>query len=311
MEINKKHNTNIGYKDRVGQTIRGCKIYECYIKDKQRNPTYKVLCFCGKAFEISAVNLCNKAYKDSPTNCGCIKRITTNGGYEKVIGLNNIGKLIRMVTIIDFIPSSKKPNVDYLGSYQCACTCGKVFNITHTHLFKKKYRNTRASCGCFKGDPREHKREYETVTYHRLYQYKKRTSVTRNLEFSLTEEEFVSISKNPCFYCEKVTTRNSYIRTEDAFGSNRGKAGDLILDNIKGDRLEKVEKYTVPCSGIDRYDNTKGYIVENCVPCCTHCNTIKGVRSVEDFYKRVKELAPIHEQAARILAVKKKREESL
>lgn len=36
-------------------------------------------------------------------------------------------------------------------------------------------------------------------------------------------------------------------------------------------------------NGIDRNDNSKGYINGNCVPCCKHCNYVKGDLSIKDF----------------------------
>ena len=36
-------------------------------------------------------------------------------------------------------------------------------------------------------------------------------------------------------------------------------------------------------NGIDRVDNSKGYVTGNCVPCCKHCNYVKGALSVTDF----------------------------
>ena len=36
-------------------------------------------------------------------------------------------------------------------------------------------------------------------------------------------------------------------------------------------------------SGIDRIDNNIGYIENNCVPCCKHCNYVKGDLSIENF----------------------------
>jgi hypothetical protein len=36
-------------------------------------------------------------------------------------------------------------------------------------------------------------------------------------------------------------------------------------------------------NGIDRIDNTTGYVLSNCVPCCKHCNYVKGDLSKEDF----------------------------
>lgn len=36
-------------------------------------------------------------------------------------------------------------------------------------------------------------------------------------------------------------------------------------------------------NGIDRINNTVGYIATNCVPACKHCNYVKGDLSIEDF----------------------------
>lgn len=36
-------------------------------------------------------------------------------------------------------------------------------------------------------------------------------------------------------------------------------------------------------NGIDRFDNNKGYQKINCVPCCKHCNYVKGNLSIDDF----------------------------
>ena len=36
-------------------------------------------------------------------------------------------------------------------------------------------------------------------------------------------------------------------------------------------------------NGIDRLDNTRGYVLDNCVPCCKHCNYVKSNLSVGVF----------------------------
>ena len=36
-------------------------------------------------------------------------------------------------------------------------------------------------------------------------------------------------------------------------------------------------------NGIDRVDNNKGYELSNCVPCCKHCNYVKGALSVKNL----------------------------
>lgn len=40
--------------------------------------------------------------------------------------------------------------------------------------------------------------------------------------------------------------------------------------------------------GIDRVDNTTGYIIENCVSCCEHCNSAKKSRTLEEFIEWIK-----------------------
>lgn len=41
-------------------------------------------------------------------------------------------------------------------------------------------------------------------------------------------------------------------------------------------------------NGIDRVDPTKGYIIDNCVPCCTTCNYMKRILQRDEFLDHVK-----------------------
>jgi hypothetical protein len=58
-----------------------------------------------------------------------------------------------------------------------------------------------------------------------------------NITFSLTKKEFYFLISLPCFYCQKIF-----------------------------DFKTKKSKYSY--MGIDRVDNSIGYLWENCVPCC-------------------------------------------
>jgi hypothetical protein len=66
----------------------------------------------------------------------------------------------------------------------------------------------------------------------------KKMAARRNINWGLSESEFWQIVSRSCTYC--------------------------------GFALPQVG------SGIDRIDNNKGYVVNNCVPCCTECNKTKG-----------------------------------
>ena len=72
------------------------------------------------------------------------------------------------------------------------------------------------------------------------YNIHKSKAKSRKLETSLTKEEFMSLVLQPCDYCKTGYTNE-----------------------------------TVQLNGIDRVDNTVGYHVGNCIPCCYECNVFK------------------------------------
>lgn len=43
-------------------------------------------------------------------------------------------------------------------------------------------------------------------------------------------------------------------------------------------------------NGIDRKDNTKGYILDNCLPCCKICNYMKKDSTYDEFVQHIKNI---------------------
>lgn len=43
-------------------------------------------------------------------------------------------------------------------------------------------------------------------------------------------------------------------------------------------------------NGIDRFDNSLGYIESNCVPCCKICNVMKFTLNIDEFYKHIQQI---------------------
>jgi len=88
------------------------------------------------------------------------------------------------------------------------------------------------------------------------------SAVRRKLEWTLTTEEFLYIIHLNCTYC-----------------------GDPPSNYIR--------KYNMSFaySGIDRVDNSKGYVEGNVVPCCAVCNAMKEKLSVDGFLKHVFKIA--------------------
>lgn len=88
--------------------------------------------------------------------------------------------------------------------------------------------------------------------------YKRQIAVTKRRgkqEFELTYAEFKNVIMAPCLYCNESSKNKSYERI-----------------------------------GIDRIDSSKGYVAENCAPCCYRCNTAKNNMSIEDFKNHISKI---------------------
>lgn len=83
-----------------------------------------------------------------------------------------------------------------------------------------------------------------------------RSANYKNLEFAMSFEEYSSLVSKDCYYCGTLQSR----------GFN----------------------------GVDRKDQTIGYVLDNCVSCCKTCNYMKGSTSDEVFIKRAEHILTFH-----------------
>jgi hypothetical protein len=140
----------------------------------------------------------------------------------------------------------------------CKCDCGNKKIIVGDSL-KRKETN---SCGCYRAEIAEiagrARLPYGQASMNALFGNYKATANRKNLIFSLSKEEFLEITSQKCFYCGLEPSN---------INKSKGNNGDYIY------------------SGIDRLDNTKGYIEGNVVSCCWKCNKNKNNMNVDDFLK--------------------------
>lgn len=130
--------------------------------------------------------------------------------------------------------------------WRCKCDCGEYKDAKAGDL---KSGNTR-SCGClFKFKPGEAARKKILRTY-------KHNAKLRGLSFSLTDDEFKSLTNSNCHYCG--TEPKTIQRVSKGNGS-------------------------AVYNGIDRVDNSKGYEINNCVSCCKTCNRAKREMDYKEF----------------------------
>jgi hypothetical protein len=73
--------------------------------------------------------------------------------------------------------------------------------------------------------------------------------------FELSIEEFLILVKQNCYICG--------MEPSQAYWKSRG---DILIYN-----------------GIDRIDNTKGYVSGNCKACCKKCNSVKSDMGLSDL----------------------------
>jgi hypothetical protein len=143
----------------------------------------------------------------------------------------------------------------------CKCDCGGSTNTCVGYLNIGKTK----SCGCLQKEAASLfgvSRRKPGAAFRRLFQDYKGNAKKGSREFSLTEEQFRSMTQSLCFYCGRVPTQ---IKTT---------SGETYLYN-----------------GLDRVNSAKGYSESNSVPCCWVCNQMKSTLSQEVFLQAAKRIS--------------------
>lgn len=146
-------------------------------------------------------------------------------------------------------PSGRKK---YL--FECQCDCGKKVWLTRQDITAGHTK----SCGCYRIDL--HRLPPEQAAFNCLLTSYKSGAKKRGLNFKLTNDEFKTLTKAPCFYCGILP-------------------GNTLKIRVKNDPTRSQYIY----NGVDRIDNFIGYVLSNCVTACTMCNLAKKNFSQADF----------------------------
>lgn len=133
------------------------------------------------------------------------------------------------------------------------------------------------SCGCAKRNrnPSPWLKKPGEVSFNDRYRAYKSSAEQRDIEFKLTIGQYISIVTQECFYSGDVPQPYNTYLTKD--GSLRK------LKTYKEISEETIERAWINTNGIDRIDSSKGYTLDNCVPCCKKCNIMKLDSSKDDF----------------------------
>jgi len=136
--------------------------------------------------------------------------------------------------------------------WKCKCDCGNYALLSSDCLVRGKTK----SCGCQRNLIRKRK-PYKEASFNALFVKYKHTANKKNIPFELSDKQFKNLTSQDCHYCGIEPSQSD---------SNKNFNGIYIYN------------------GIDRIDNSKGYTLNNCVPCCRNCNYAKNTLSLEEFY---------------------------
>lgn len=144
---------------------------------------------------------------------------------------------------VESMCNERKPNGEIV--WNCVCDCGNLTQVVTSKLT----RNHTTSCGCRQQEVIDNNRlpegEGATRALFRSYQD---GAVRDDRKFELTLGEFKQLVFSSCYYC----------------GSEPSRSTRRLNNNGQ-----------IKYNGIDRVNNSLGYVLGNCVPCCTTCNLAK------------------------------------
>lgn len=153
------------------------------------------------------------------------------------------------------------PNGNAVTKYKCKCTkCGdiQIKQLHHLKGFKGD--------GCLKCTSKLTAQPRMSIHERNYVNYKQKINNQTNHEFNLTYEEFDSLVIQDCYYC----------------GSK-----PIFPERFKNEfKNREIKNF----NGIDRIDSNKGYILDNCVPCCSICNRMKSDMTQFEFLNHINKI---------------------
>lgn len=190
--------------------------------------------------------------------------------YPRGLRVDLVGQRFGLLEAIMYCPDFFKMGH---GGWLCKCDCGEEKILLTGNLLS----GSTTSCGCNKKNTqskravaRHSHKDSNYRAIRRLYSQYKRGAKHRKFSFEISLEEFDILIKKRCFYC------------------------DSDLSNYNGSRYNTnqigIREWLIAYNGIDRIDNNKGYILENCITACADCNRAKWAHEQDKFFNWIKKV---------------------
>lgn len=247
-KINKETGIPNRVKNLIGERYGRLLIIKFIKLNENNRSVWECLCECGNTKVLTWDALRNSK------SCGCLQKEIASIRNTKDITGNRYGNLVAIE-----IQDKQKNNSCY--TWKCECDCG---NTAYINTGSLQSGNTK-SCGCISTNRiselgKSKKLPNDMGSINTLFGKYKISAKKRNISFNLSKENFIELIKKDCYYCGDIPSR---VFTQHNCSTN------------------------VTYNGIDRVDNKIGYEVNNCVPCCTICNTMKMQQTEKEFYNKI------------------------
>jgi hypothetical protein len=155
---------------------------------------------------------------------------------------------------------------DKISVWNCVCDCGNTI-IASTRKLRSGHTK---SCGCLQKEKirligAKYKasktlKSYDDFVVSLVNCHYRNAAKRNNRDFLLSKDDVKRLIYSPCHYC-------------GVMGSNK----------YDDHQRKGIGNESAMYNGIDRVDNSKGYELDNCVPCCKICNRAKRELKYREF----------------------------
>lgn len=225
-------------------------------------------CSCGKETTHQLTSIKSGNVK----SCGCLNKDgKTHSKATKISAKNNskdwagqkYNRLI-FVSRSDRI-DNKYPKRKY---WNIRCECGTIKTATASSVVSGHIK----SCGCLNQELKRIRgcanRKYDPIISSAMAVWKR--ECYSDCSFDL----FYSLSQKNCHYCGRQPYRTINIANWNGkhYSDNQKRNGNFTYN------------------GLDRIDSSLGHTIDNVVPCCYMCNTMKSDLSLKDFVEHIRRI---------------------
>jgi len=200
-------------------------------------------CACGNQVTRGIESLDRTTSKGHIASCGCFLKERAESQAKELISVGDRFGMLTAVKYVGMSSESNRKDSKRFAVWLFKCDCGG--HVEHSSRYVK-YRSKvgqRLHCGC---SPTNKKSDYGARN--KIIRGYIESARNRGLVFELTEDQMINLFAGNCAYCGREPSQVS-------------RSGVKLMPFVY--------------NGIDRVDNSLGYLPSNVVSCCKWCNYAK------------------------------------